>query len=645
MNESKDPNKAGRVKDSTGKVNQAVVNPGGGPIKTNGRDDTKEVTNEGQTISEFIISECENTAAATSESGKSAGIDSTILQDSDVSPAHSFLLWWKRLIDYRNRPVLTGLMGFSIIVFVIVASNFFTADFKQSDTPATTPSNIKSDDTTSQIAKPARSHKVTDGRASNFDKTDQSEETGINQAGLTAAIGSDADGIEKNDISVETGPIPNDMSQYQGDEIEAQQINGLIASADRHLEELRLTIPQGQNALEVYQLVLSLDPDNWHAQRGIERIGDKYQSLAENMEQKGNSDKALEFLQLGRNVLPTSLAIRQEIDRVTDFVERRKKARKAVTLANQAIKQGDFEKAQSHLENAEKLLPSLAGIKLARNRIEKRKSEFAVLVTPRKKARGRKLENTKAGESFRDHFDDSGMGPVMVVISAGSFQMGDIKGSGDGDERPVHRVRIKNPFALGKYEVTFEEFDRFSDATGYRKPSDNGWGRGKRPVVNISWRDAKAYSDWLSEQTNKRYRLPSEAEWEYAARGGSDTEYWWGDQPSHDYANYGKDVCCDGEKMGKDLWLYTAPAGSFPANRFGLHEMAGNAWEWTGSIYQSIYQGAEINSQDTKSQFARVARGGAWNIVPKGVRSAYRSGFAPEFRNNAHGFRVARDLN
>ena len=129
-------------------------------------------------------------------------------------------------------------------------------------------------------------------------------------------------------------------------------------------------------------------------------------------------------------------------------------------------------------------------------------------------------------EVFHDTLKDGSPGPEMVRLPGGSFRMGDIQGAGNSDERPVHDVTIA-AFAMGRYEVSFDEYDRFADATGRQRPNDRGWGRGRRPVINVSWKDATAYTGWLSQQTGYDYRLPSEAEWEYAARAGSEMKYWW----------------------------------------------------------------------------------------------------------------------
>jgi formylglycine-generating enzyme required for sulfatase activity len=133
-----------------------------------------------------------------------------------------------------------------------------------------------------------------------------------------------------------------------------------------------------------------------------------------------------------------------------------------------------------------------------------------------------------AGKVFRDPLKNGQQGPEMVVIRQGLFRWVTVQGGGGPDELPVRAVTIQKPFAMGRYEVSFDEYDQFVTAAKRELPDDRGWGRGRRPVINVSWRDAVQYAVWLSEQTGKRYRLPTEAEWEYAARGGKETAYWWG---------------------------------------------------------------------------------------------------------------------
>ena len=230
--------------------------------------------------------------------------------------------------------------------------------------------------------------------------------------------------------------------------------------------------------------------------------------------------------------------------------------------------------------------------------------------------------------------------PAMVVVPAGTFRMGCVSGrSCQRDERPVREVRVAS-FVLSKYEVTFEEYDRFAAATGRSLPDDEGWGRGRRPVINVSWNDAAAYAAWLSDQTGARYRLPSEAEWEYAARAGTTTAYGWGNEIGYNRAH------CDGCGSRRDGGQ-TVPAGSFDPNSWGLHDMAGNVWEWVADCWHDSYAGAPRDGTawtgggDCRR---RVLRGGSWINHPVNLRSANRVGIAAGLRLVSSGFRVARTL-
>ncbi len=245
------------------------------------------------------------------------------------------------------------------------------------------------------------------------------------------------------------------------------------------------------------------------------------------------------------------------------------------------------------------------------------------------------VSKEEQGTVFRDSLADGGSGPEMVWIPAGSFRMGDIQGGGEYDEKPVHRVSV-GKFAMGKFEVTFAEYDKFAEATGRKKPNDRGWGRGNRPVIKVSWNDVTAYTKWLSNQTGKTYRLPTEAEWEYAARAGTETKYWWGnDVGKNRAACYG----C-GAKWGWDAKRMTAPVGSFSANQFGLYDTVGNLWEWTCSKYTDKYNGKEKQCVTNASRF--VLRGGSWNYEPRFLRSANRYRDEPTDRIGHYGFRLAR---
>ena len=193
------------------------------------------------------------------------------------------------------------------------------------------------------------------------------------------------------------------------------------------------------------------------------------------------------------------------------------------------------------------------------------------------------------GNAFKlgDTFKDCDSCPEMVVVPPGSFRMGDLHRGGYFSEKLIHAVRIDHAFAVGKFEVTFDEWAAcVSDGgcNGYR-PDDLGWGRSDRPVFHISWQDAKTYVKWLSRKTGKKYRLLSEAEWEYAARATSQTMFPWGNSIGSGYAN------CDGCGSVWDDDL-TAPVGSFAPNAFGLHDMHGNVYEWVEDCWHSDYEGA-----------------------------------------------------
>lgn len=242
----------------------------------------------------------------------------------------------------------------------------------------------------------------------------------------------------------------------------------------------------------------------------------------------------------------------------------------------------------------------------------------------------------------RDVFRDCDVCPEMVVIPAGHFLMGspDSDKERSSDEGPQHPVTIPDPFAIAKYEITFEQWDACTQdgGCGGYHPDDAGWGRGRRPVINVSWRDAKAYAEWLSRKTSKAYRLPSEAEWEYAARAGTTTRYSFGDAITPKDANYGGNV-------GK-----TTEVGAYPPNPWGLYDMHGNVWEWVEDVWHDSYNGAPVDGsawtdrEGTYSSRNRVVRGGSWSGDPWVLRSADRYWYLPDFRDLDLGFRVSRTL-
>jgi formylglycine-generating enzyme required for sulfatase activity len=251
----------------------------------------------------------------------------------------------------------------------------------------------------------------------------------------------------------------------------------------------------------------------------------------------------------------------------------------------------------------------------------------------------------KPGDTFRD-CDEC---PEMVVIPAGRFAMGspaseEQRWDGEGPQR---EVTIAAPFAVGKFELTFDEWDAcVADVgcNGYR-PDDASWGRGNRPVINVSWDDAKAYVAWLARTTGEEYRLLSEAEWEYAARAGTTTPFSTGRTITTDQANFNGNYTYGGSRKG----VYrekTVAVGAFAANPFGLYDIHGNVWEWVEDCYHRSYGGAPSDGSPrvTGSCEYRAVRGGSWSFRPRDLRSASRAGATTYNRDSYYGFRVARTL-
>lgn len=236
--------------------------------------------------------------------------------------------------------------------------------------------------------------------------------------------------------------------------------------------------------------------------------------------------------------------------------------------------------------------------------------------------------------------------PEMVVIPQGEFMMG----SSDAErqwamaqgarrewlqsEKPQHHVAIRRCVAVGRYPVTFDEYDAFAAATGRSQPSDRDWGRSRRPVIDVSWEDATAYAQWLTAKTRQPYRLLSEAEWEYVARAGTTTYYWWGDEITPANANYGNNIS------------QTTEVGSYPPNPWALRDTQGNVWEWVEDCWNADYDRAPDDGSACVDGDCsrRVVRGGSWNFDPWFLRSAFRIWSLADRRSDGCGFRVASTL-
>lgn len=239
---------------------------------------------------------------------------------------------------------------------------------------------------------------------------------------------------------------------------------------------------------------------------------------------------------------------------------------------------------------------------------------------------------------FRDPLDGGSQGPLMIKLPEGMFLMG-AKGSAPyPNERPEHKVMLQG-FSMSKFEITFDEYDRFTSATDRKKADDNGWGRGEQPVINVNWDDAMAYTKWLTEQTRHQYRLPSEREWEYAAKAGTQTPYWWGFEIGNN-KNKGNCASCGSQWDARQ----TAPVGSFEPNPAGLHDMIGNVIEWTQSCYRSSYQGSPSfgNIWEGGDCSKHIARSSSFRTYEKDLRVTKRYDYSPQTRLETVGFRVVR---
>ena len=251
----------------------------------------------------------------------------------------------------------------------------------------------------------------------------------------------------------------------------------------------------------------------------------------------------------------------------------------------------------------------------------------------------------EVGKKFRDCADC----PELVVVPAGSYEMGSPswEEGRDDDEGPVHRVRIREPFAVGVHEVTFREWDACRRAGGCsHHPDDEGWGRGDRPVIDVSWNDAQEYVRWLSRKTGEDYRLLSESEWEYVARAGTTGPFHFGSTISPEKANYDGNYTYGSGRTGR-YRRRTVPVGLFPSNAFGLHGVHGNVREWVEDCWHDSYRSAPSNGSSWTTGGdcgSRVLRGGSWFSRPVILRSAARDRDGSGYRDDVVGFRVARTL-
>ena len=383
------------------------------------------------------------------------------------------------------------------------------------------------------------------------------------------------------------GKAAEEQAQQTAERDLAIQTLLILASAD--IDALRLNSPSDNNAVEKIERVLALEPENAPAKKLRSEVVGKYLGLAQSALDDNDPDKAEVYVARAETIEPGSELIETMRNRI--FSAHSQLAQE--TLASEQITSAQ-ETEQTHQPGEEVQLKP-------------------VTVT-----------------------SPGGFEPRMVSIKGGCFEMGSPAGEeGHSDDERLHQVCVDN-FSIAISEVTFAQYDRYTQATDAAQPDDNGWGRDDRPVIDVSWTDAMAYAEWLSRETGKRYRLPTEAEWEYAARAGSRTAYPWGNAIGNNRAN------CDGcgSRWGDEQ---TAPVGSFAPNTWGLHDTVGNVWEWTCSAADESYDGGEQRCASLGTDGERVFRGGSWVNYPNRVRSAHRYWFGAGFKYNFLGFRLARD--
>ncbi|MDF4003434.1 formylglycine-generating enzyme family protein [Luteibacter sp. PPL552] len=446
------------------------------------------------------------------------------------------------------------------------------------------------------------------------------------------------------------------------------KVRPLLGKAAEQLRDGHANQPRGDSALDTYRQVLQLDPDNAVALQGVTQVQHVVLDTALAAVAQNDFKAADAALAEAAVIEPESQALQDTRGRIEGM--RRQSAAGVLAQARSALDAGNLELAQQLATQAQQISPDVAGI-----------DDFNERLT-----NARLYASYKPGQVFADRFVDStGQAPAMVVVPTGKFLMGSPDGERghDPNEAPVHEVQVDKGFAVGRSAVTIGQFRDFVRASGYtpqsqslqggsvydeasgglRDDSAATWqddylgrpGQDRLPVINVSWNDAKAYADWLSQRTGKRYRLPSEAEFEYALRAGTTTRYWWGDgNPANKVENLtgANDRSASGRRWSnaftgyKDGYWGPAPVMSFSPNPFGLYDMGGNVSEWVADCWHDNYIRAPRDTQAWVNPGCgrRVIRGGSWGSAPDMVRSAYRQGASADLRNARVGFRVVREL-
>ncbi|GLQ95125.1 SUMF1/EgtB/PvdO family nonheme iron enzyme [Dyella acidisoli] len=460
----------------------------------------------------------------------------------------------------------------------------------------------------------------------------------------------------------------NDVAPLEGSMKTLLQVRPMLAQAATLLQQEKVDKPAGDNALELYRQVQKLDPQNAVAAQGILQVQRVVLDHALAAVAQNDFAGAEQSMTEATPIQPDSPQLRDVRNQIDGI--RQQRAANILAQARSALDGGNLDLAKQLAGQAQSISPQLAGL-----------DEFEVRLT-----NARLYSSFKPGQVFTDRFVDmNGQSPTMVVVPTGKFMMGapdDEPGRTDS-QAPQHEVDLSKGYALSQTDITVAQFREFVRASGYkpesvaqggasvydertgvmRDVSNATWeddyaghsATDNLPVVNISWSDAHAYVQWLSQRTGKKFRLPSEAEFEYALRAGSTTRYWWGSGTpkskvenltgSADRSPSGRRWSHAFEGYGDGYW---GPASvmSFAPNGFGLYDMDGNVSEWTEDCWHDNYVRAPVDGSAWVNPGCgtRVIRGGSWGSSPEQANSAYRQGADASIRSGRVGFRIVREL-
>jgi formylglycine-generating enzyme required for sulfatase activity len=446
------------------------------------------------------------------------------------------------------------------------------------------------------------------------------------------------------------------------------QVMPMLTAAAELLKQNRMIGDGENNALAVYRKVLAIDPGNRIADEGLARIERGYLERALGAAAQDDFPNADAILADASSIRPGSQALLDTRSQIEGL--RRQRGETVLSQARSALDAGSADLAEKLAREAQAISADLRGLDEFNERLRN----------------ARLYANFSPGQVFSDRFlDTTGSAPAVVVVPAGQFVMGS-PASEDGhraDEEPTRQVKISTGFAMGQSEISVGQFREFVKAVGYRTDAERAgtgsvydessgrmsdrrgidWQRDyegnraseKLPVLNVSWNDANEYAAWLSQRTGKHYRLPSEAEFEYALRANSTTRFWWGDgDPTKVVANLTGDGDRSPSKRSwgrafphySDGYWGPAPVKTYPANAFGLFDIDGNLSEWVDDCWHDNYIRAPRDSTAWVNPGCerRVIRGGSWGSAPPQIRSAYRLGVSAETRSARVGFRIVREL-